>query len=122
MIWGIGTSEGKGPKVVEHMPVGSHHHWAGLLFLHGIVGFTAFTVATVWTFIEMLIKAQKSKVAQTGLSVLLVLLVYSFAENLEALAYLIWPALILLGIGFKEKFPSLESLIGDRNYSATTQS
>lgn len=122
MIWGIGTSEGKGPKVVEHMPVGSHHHWAGLLFLHGIVGFTAFTVATVWTFIEMLIKAQKSRVAQTGLSVFLVLLVYSFAENLEALAYLIWPALILLGIGFKEKFPSLESLIGDRNYSATSQS
>lgn len=29
---------------------------------------------------------------------------FSFAENLETLAYLYWPGLVILGIALKEKF------------------
>uniref|UniRef100_A0ACD5GVP3 Uncharacterized protein n=1 Tax=Desertifilum tharense IPPAS B-1220 TaxID=1781255 RepID=A0ACD5GVP3_9CYAN len=72
------------------MPIGSHHHWFGLLFLHGIVGFIAFACAMMWTFIEVFIRAQSSHTARVSLSLLLVYFAYSFGENLEALAYITW--------------------------------
>jgi len=37
-------------------------------------------------------------VAKTGLQLALVLLLYSFGENLEILAYLFWPGLVWIGI------------------------
>lgn len=101
-IWGHGIVE-KGPHVAEHMPIGSHHSWFGLLFVKGIVGFFALAVPMFLTFIECLIKCQTSKVAQSGLSIIFTLFLYTFGENLEILAYLFWPALVILGIAMKEK-------------------
>jgi len=50
----------------------------------------------------LLIKAQKSKAARAGVSTILVLFIMSFAENIEYLAYLYWPGLLIMGIAFKE--------------------
>ena len=105
-IWGHGLIEPTGPPVTAEKPIGSHHTWFGLLFANGIVGLIAFAVPLIWTAIELLIKAQKSKTARAGLGVVLVLIMFSFAENLEALIYIYWPGLVLLGIALKEKLPS----------------
>ncbi|MDL5057776.1 O-antigen ligase family protein [Geitlerinema calcuttense] len=108
-IWGRGIIDPRGPRVVEQMPIGSHHHWFGLLFLHGIVGFIAFACAMMWTFIEVFIRAQSSHTARVSLSLLLVYFAYSFGENLEALAYITWPALVVIGITLNEELPPLET-------------
>lgn len=100
-IWGHGTIE-PGPKIVEHMPIGSHHTWVGLLFTKGIVGFIALAVPLLWSFIHLLIKAQRSKTAKVGLSIVLVLFFFTFAENIDLLTYLYWPGLLIMGIAFKE--------------------
>lgn len=39
-VWGHGVLE-PGPHSVEHMLIGSHHTWLGLLFVKGAVGFAA---------------------------------------------------------------------------------
>lgn len=104
-IWGHGLVEPKGPPVTTGKPIGSHHTWFGLLFSNGIVGCIAFAVPLFWSFLEFLIKAQKNPTAQAALGVVLVLFFYSFAENLEALIYVYWPVLVLMGIAFKEKLP-----------------
>lgn len=100
-IWGHGNIE-PGPKIVEGMPIGSHHTWIGLLFTKGLVGFFALAIPLLWSFIDLLIKAQKSKTARVGLSIVLVLFVFSFAEGVEGLTYLYWPGLLVMGIAFKE--------------------
>ncbi|NKB18054.1 MAG: O-antigen ligase domain-containing protein [Pseudanabaena sp. CRU_2_10] len=101
-IWGHGTVE-RGPHLVEFMPIGSHHSWYGLLFVKGIVGFAALSIPMACSGIDLAIKAQKSEAARVGLSMLLVLFLYTFGENLEILAYLIWPGLVMMGIGFNAK-------------------
>ncbi len=97
-IWGHGTVEG-GPHLVEFMPIGSHHSWYGLLFVKGIVGFAALVIPMACSGVDLAIKAQKSETAKVGLSMFLVLFLYTFGENLEILAYLIWPGLVMMGIG-----------------------
>ena len=104
-IWGHGIIETRGPKVVEHMPIGSHHTWFGLLFTHGIVGCTALAAAFAWSLIDLSIKAQASEVAKVGFSIVLILLVFTVGENINALAYLYWSGLIVLGIAFQEREP-----------------
>ena len=96
-IWGHGVVE-KGPKIVEHMPIGSHHSWYGLLFVKGMVGALALAIPMLLTILVLLPASFKSSVAQSGLLIILVILGYSFFENLEILAYLFWPALLWLGI------------------------
>lgn len=96
-VWGHGIVE-RGPHLVEYMPIGSHHSWYGLLFVKGAVGFAALAVPLAWSFIEMLLKAQTSPTARVGLSMVLILVLYTFGENLEILAYLFWLALPVLGI------------------------
>lgn len=108
-IWGHGFRK-RGPKVAAYMPVGSHHTWFGALYTNGIVGFSALAFAMTWTFFELVIKAQTSKIAYQGLCIFFVLLLYSFGENLEGLVYIYWPGLVMLGIAMKEKFPSLKEL------------
>ncbi|KHD07546.1 capsular biosynthesis protein [Candidatus Thiomargarita nelsonii] len=100
-IWGHGVVE-PGPHLVEHMPIGSHHCWYGLLFVKGIVGFIALLVPMVWSFVELLLKAQTSKVAEVGLAMILILFLYTFGENLEILSYLFWPGLVIIGIAHKQ--------------------
>jgi hypothetical protein len=101
-IWGHGVVE-RGPHLVQYMPIGSHHTIFSLLFLRGIVGLVAFIIPMACSLIDLIIKAQKNEVAQVGLSILLLFCCYSFGENLEVLAYLFWPGLVVIGIAFVEK-------------------
>ncbi len=101
-IWGHGIVE-RGPHVVEYMPIGSHHSWAGLAFVKGAVGFYSLAIPMFLSFFDLLIKAQRNKEAATGLAILFILFLYTFGENLEVLAYLYWPGLIIMGIGFCDK-------------------
>lgn len=100
-VWGHGTVE-RGPHYVEFMPIGSHHSWFGLLFVKGLVGLLALAIPLFWTFLEMVMLAQISALGRIGLAVFVILFFFSFGENLEILAYLLGPGLILLGAAFAE--------------------
>ncbi len=102
-IWGHGVVE-EGPHLVEYMPIGSHHSWAGLLFVKGIVGFIALAVPLAFSFVDLLIKSMDSRrpTAKVGLSVVMILFLYTFGENLEILVYLYWPGLVVMGLAFQE--------------------
>lgn len=99
-IWGHGVVE-IGPHVAENMPIGSHHTWAGLAFVKGMVGFYSLLIPMVLSFLFLLIKAQTHPIAGTGMAILFILFLYTFGENLEILAYLYWPGMIVMGIAFK---------------------
>lgn len=101
-IWGNGTMSPKGPAVTGRLPIGTHHTWNSLLYTHGLVGCIAMAGVTIWSFIELLVKAQRSQVARIGLSTLLILILFSFSENLDSMTYIFWPGLLVLGIAFKE--------------------
>ena len=98
-IWGHGVLQ-MGPHVVEFMPIGSHHTWAGLAFVKGMVGFYSLAIPMFLGFLFLLVKAQNNRDAATGLAISFILFLYTFGENLEILAYLYWPGLIVMGIGF----------------------
>jgi hypothetical protein len=105
-LWfGHGVVE-KGPHLVEYMPIGSHHTWYGLLFVKGIVGFVGLAIPMLATFVELVAKAQTNRIARSGLAMTLVLLMYSFGENLEILAYLFWPGLLLIGKSLSVRYRS----------------
>ncbi len=101
-VWGHGIVE-RGPHLVEYMPIGSHHSWFGLLFVKGFVGFMALAVPMLYSFIDLVVKAQSAPVARCGLAIILILFLYTFGKNLEILAYLFWPALIVLGSAHASK-------------------
>jgi hypothetical protein len=108
-IWGHGTVE-PGPHLAEFMPIGSHHSWFGLLFVKGIVGFIALAIPLLWSLVDLVIKSQTSETARVGLSMVFIIFLYTFGENLEILAYLYWPALIMIGMGFASRQqPNLEA-------------
>ncbi|MEB3336344.1 MAG: hypothetical protein VKJ46_02710 [Leptolyngbyaceae bacterium] len=100
-IWGHGVVE-EGPHLVEYMPIGSHHSWFGLLFVKGAVGFAALAIPMIFSLLDLLIKAQDNAEAEVGLSVLIIIFLYTFGENLEILAYLFWPGLLIMGIAFRQ--------------------
>jgi hypothetical protein len=101
----------RGPHLVEFMPIGSHHTWIGLLFVKGIVGFLACALPLGWTLVELSARAQSDRLARCTLGVMLTLLAFSFGENLDVLAYFLWPAFLLLGITARRRliFGSSES-------------
>jgi hypothetical protein len=96
-IWGHGIVE-KGPKIVEGMPVGSHHSWYGLLFVKGIVGLLALAIPLAFTCIYLFWNSIKSQICYTASLMLVVFICYSFFENLEILSFIYWPALLWIGI------------------------
>lgn len=100
-VWGHGVVE-SGPKLVEFMPIGSHHSWFGLLFVKGLVGLIALAIPMGLSMIYFLFYFQQNIQARAALCFLLVFGCYSFFENLEILAYLYWPALFWLGMAFKQ--------------------
>jgi hypothetical protein len=104
-IWGHGTVE-PGPHLAEFMPIGSHHTWFGLLFVKGIVGLTMLAIPLLCSLIDLMIKSQKSETASVGLSMIFIIFLYTFGENLEILAYLYWPALVMVGLAFAAR-PSI---------------
>lgn len=90
-----------GPHLVEYMPIGSHHSWYGLLFVKGLLGTTALALPLLVTTMVLIARSLQSATARVGLSMVLTLVLYSFGENLEILAYLYWPALIVIGIALR---------------------
>ncbi len=107
-IWGHGVVE-DGPHIVERMPIGSHHTWAGLLFVKGIVGYASLAIPMGLSFLDLLIKSMDKyrPTARPGLSMIMILFLYTFGENLEILVYLYWHGMVIMGIAFHEK-PSLK--------------
>lgn len=99
--FGHGVVE-NGPHLVEYMPIGSHHSWYGLLFVKGLAGVLALALPLGLSFGILMLRARRSESARSGLAMVLVLLLYSFGENLEILAYLYWPALVIIGIAHGE--------------------
>ena len=99
--WGHGNVE-RGPHLVEYMPIGSHHTWYGLLFVKGAVGALALAVPMAWTAWMLLVGGRASKAGVSALGILMILGLYSLSENLEMLAYLYWPALVVLGMGLRD--------------------
>ena len=110
-IWGHGVVE-PGPHAVEYMPI-------GLLFVKGIVGLYSLLIPMVISFVVLLIKAQRYAVAEAGLAMVLILFLYTFGENLEILAYLYWPGLIVMGMGFQV---SGKPLVNPSSSTAQTES
>jgi hypothetical protein len=83
--------------------IGTHHTWVGLLFIRGVVGLSAFVIPLCWSFIDLLYKAQKSITARVGLSIILVLFLFSSVIDISYIVHLYWLSLIMLGIALKEK-------------------
>ena len=96
-IWGHGIVE-KGPKSVEGMPIGSHHRWYGLLFVKGIVGLLALAIPLTFTCLYLFLNSLKSQICYTAALMAIVIICYSFFENLEILSFIYWPALLWIGI------------------------
>lgn len=101
-IWGHGVVE-RGPHLVEYMPIGSHHTWYGLLFVKGAVGAIALLIPLFWSLVEFsILTVLKSRAGHIALGIVLLMALYSVGENLEILAYLMWPGLIVMGIAMRE--------------------
>jgi hypothetical protein len=100
VYWGHGIVE-RGPKIVEGMPIGSHHTWFGLLFVKGFIGLLALAIPMLISASYFLLFIRNNTMARAAFCMLIVLICYSFFENLEILAYLYWPALLWLGMTLK---------------------
>lgn len=87
----------RGPHLVEYMPIGSHHSWYGLLFVKGLLGIIALALPMITSAAYLFREALVSSIGRIGFAIVTLLTMYSFGENLESLAYLYWPALLLLG-------------------------
>lgn len=87
----------RGPKIVEGMPIGTHHSWYGLLFVKGLLGLLAFLIPMGVSFIYLFCQALYYPLGRVAFNLMVVLVCYSFFENLEILTYLFWPALLLIG-------------------------
>lgn len=109
-LWGHGIVE-RGSHLVEYMPIGSHHTWYGLLFVKGSIGFLALAIPMLVSFIDLLYRASYSPVARMGLAMILLLFLYTFGENLEILAYLFWPALVILGLAHQQRPSTMQSTV-----------
>ncbi len=92
----------RGPHIVEYMPIGSHHTWYALLFVKGLVGFFAFLVPLSWHIFLDLRDAIHSQRGRLPFALLLNFIILTFGENIEIEVYLLWPALVLLGIHARE--------------------
>ena len=103
-LWGHGVVE-PGPHLVEAMPIGSHHTWAGLLFVKGVAGFVALALPMAATLVDLVRRASNPRYAlgPTGLAMIVILLLYTFGENLEILVYLYWPGMVVMGLALQER-------------------
>ncbi|WP_250125008.1 hypothetical protein [Chroococcidiopsis sp. CCMEE 29] len=124
-IWGHGTPNLSEPLFVGpslefvgriFLGTGGCGTWVNLLYTKGLVGFIAFAVPFIWSFMSLLNKAQKSPTAKAGLSILLAFFFFSFVEELDQLAYIYWPGLLMIGIALKEEVPASVSVVtNERN-------
>lgn len=101
-VWfGHGTVQ-PGPHLVEYMPIGSHHTWYGLLFVKGLAGLLALAVPLLWQIALAMKDTALHARGRLPLGICMVLVLLSFGENIEIEAYLLWPALLMLGIHARE--------------------
>lgn len=100
-IWGHGTIAPEGPRVVGFMPIGSHHQWFGILYTHGAVGFSLLAIAFISSFLALILQFYRNSLARVAIALWLVLFLFTWGENLETLAYMFWPALLLMGIAYQ---------------------
>lgn len=91
-----------GAHLVEYMPIGSHHTWYGLLFVKGVVGMISLLVPFVWQTALTIVDAARSSRGALPMGIMMTFTLLSFGENIEIQAYLLWPALMLLGIHARE--------------------
>jgi len=98
-----------GTHLVEFMPIGSHHNWYGLLFVKGMAGFLSFLIPFALTMGVLLIKAQYQVSARLALGMCLILTCFSISENIEALAYMTWPAWLLIGVGLRSAIEDIDT-------------
>ncbi len=98
-----------GTHLVEFMPIGSHHNWYGLLFVKGFVGFLSFLIPFSLTTLILFIKAQYQVSSRLGLGMCLILGFFSLSENIEALAYMTWPAWLIIGLGIREAIDDVDT-------------
>ena len=106
--FGHGVME-SGSHLVEFMPIGSHHNWYGLLFVKGMVGFLSFLIPFVLTACVLLVKSQYQVSARLALGMWLIVGFFSMSENIEALAYMTWPAWLLIGIGLRSEIRDIDT-------------
>jgi hypothetical protein len=96
-VWfGHGTVQ-PGPHIVEFMPIGSHHTWYALLFVKGVAGFAALLVPMVWQTWLVMYDATRGPRGRLPMAIVMTLILLSFGENMEIEAYMLWPALMILG-------------------------
>ncbi|WP_188789057.1 O-antigen ligase family protein [Salipiger pallidus] len=107
--FGHGTVQ-PGPHLVEYMPIGSHHTWFGLLFVKGLVGLLAFAVPLVWHTGLALRDAAVGPAGRLPLGLCMVMILLTFGENIEIEAYLLWPALLMLGIHARERMAAMAAM------------
>jgi hypothetical protein len=101
-VWfGHGAVE-RGPHIVEYMPIGSHHTWYGLLFVKGIFGFFSLLIPMVFHMFIVLRDSIQNGRGKLPLALFLNLVILTFGENLEIEVYLMWPAIVILGIHLRE--------------------
>jgi hypothetical protein len=100
-IWGHGINISRGPASLGFMPIGTHHTWYGVLYLHGLVGFFCFAIPFLLSAVDLLSRVKNSQIARVAFSLMLVLFLFSFGENIENLSYLYWQALLIIGIALK---------------------
>ncbi|MCC1493850.1 O-antigen ligase domain-containing protein [Cognatishimia sp. F0-27] len=91
-----------GSHAVEYMPIGSHHTWFGLLFVKGLVGMVSLLVPFVWQTLLTMVDAARSRRGFLPMGIMMTFTLLSFGENIEIEAYLLWPALMMLGIHARE--------------------
>ena len=106
--FGHGVVE-SGTHLVEFMPIGSHHNWYGLLFVKGLVGMLAFAIPFGLTILTLLVKAQYQVSSRLALGMCLIVGFFSMSENVEALAYMTWPAWLLIGIGLRSTLSDIDT-------------
>ncbi len=101
-VWfGHGTVH-PGSHAVVYMPIGSHHTWVGLLFVKGLVGFVGLLIPFVWQTVLAMKDAIQNPRGRLPMGIMMTFTLLSFGENIEIEAYLLWPALMLLGIHARE--------------------
>ena len=72
------------------------------MFIKGVVGFIAFAVPFIAHFLVISKDAIVHPQGRLPLGIMLVFLILRMGENIEVEAYLLWPALVLLGIHLRE--------------------
>ncbi|MEL6494482.1 MAG: O-antigen ligase family protein [Cyanobacteria bacterium J06623_7] len=107
-IWGHGRVPEYGPRVVGNMPIGTHNTWLGALYTFGLVGFSAFAIATFFSLFNLLARTRQSHTARVGLCLFISLFVSSFTDSIEYITYVYWLALLFIGVALREQQEELE--------------